>query len=290
MKIIPTTQTAVEKLKRLAKKLRKSANMSLAVALDVVAKEHGYFHWKHVTVCAAQTTSPVKAASLPDSLANLLVKAAAEHPASKESQAAFASGFAFAMDAKDVFAQAIPSQYVECDDAWHIAAMDLWPALIHDHETGTSLAQTASNDTLISLAFEFLENLRFFRFVGTTVPASVDEAYKQTSEVLVFPPTHFWVSGLFIDLSDVPEIKVNGNTLYSTKPSLKVDAAGKLATKYQRFVHLLTDEERVIYETLGTTEREFLLHQAERQTSLGSSRYKPMQSSTDVAWRDAAQG
>ena len=41
MEFISTTATAAEKLKRLAKTLRKTTRTSLAVALDAVAKQHG---------------------------------------------------------------------------------------------------------------------------------------------------------------------------------------------------------------------------------------------------------
>lgn len=49
---IPTTATAVEKLKRAAKKLCKDSGTAYALALDLVAKQNGYAHWKHVTECA----------------------------------------------------------------------------------------------------------------------------------------------------------------------------------------------------------------------------------------------
>jgi hypothetical protein len=57
MDFVPTTATAVEKLNLLAKKRRKASGMPLATALDTVAKEHGYDHWKHVTVCLQKTQS-----------------------------------------------------------------------------------------------------------------------------------------------------------------------------------------------------------------------------------------
>lgn len=56
MEFIPTTATAAEKLKRLVKTLRKTTKTSLAVALDAVARKHGYAHWKRVAVSLEQTT------------------------------------------------------------------------------------------------------------------------------------------------------------------------------------------------------------------------------------------
>jgi hypothetical protein len=52
---IPTTATAVEKLKRAAKGYRDIHGCLLAHALDAVAVQGGYADWKHVTVCAEAT-------------------------------------------------------------------------------------------------------------------------------------------------------------------------------------------------------------------------------------------
>jgi phosphoribosylformimino-5-aminoimidazole carboxamide ribonucleotide (ProFAR) isomerase len=45
VEFISTTATAAEKLKRLAKTVRKTTVTSVAVALDVVAKQHDHEHW-----------------------------------------------------------------------------------------------------------------------------------------------------------------------------------------------------------------------------------------------------
>lgn len=57
MAFIHTTASAVEKLNQHAKQLRKAsgATVPLAAFLDEVAKKAGYHHWKHVTVCLAQS-------------------------------------------------------------------------------------------------------------------------------------------------------------------------------------------------------------------------------------------
>ena len=85
MEIISTTATAAEKLKRLAKTLRKTTGTSLAVALDNIAKQHGYMHWKHVTACLEQTAGLSRTKPLPESLQDLL-DGAARNPASADSQ------------------------------------------------------------------------------------------------------------------------------------------------------------------------------------------------------------
>lgn len=52
MRYIPTTLTAVDRLRRDAKRLTNST-LSLRAAQDFVARNAGYESWKHVTVCVS---------------------------------------------------------------------------------------------------------------------------------------------------------------------------------------------------------------------------------------------
>lgn len=221
MEFISTTATAAEKLKREAKTLRKTTGTSLAIALDTVAKQHGYEHWKHVTICCEQTIS---LKPLPDSLTDYLDQAAKHDPASDQSQKAFAQGFVFAMDVKDAQDLSLDPEYVECGDGWYLAARELWKGLIHyrDGETGTTLFEEQPPEELLSTALDDLFNYSFFRYLGATMPASLEEAYKQIKQFSFFPPTHVWLSGKFIDISEVPEIRVDGQVMLSNMPGITV--------------------------------------------------------------------
>lgn len=57
MRLIPTTATKAAAIKAEAKLLKRSNNLSHSAALDLAAKNHGYLHWHHVTVCL-NTKSP----------------------------------------------------------------------------------------------------------------------------------------------------------------------------------------------------------------------------------------
>jgi hypothetical protein len=57
MKHIPTTATAIRKIKTLAKRLRDEQAIPLAHALDAAAREAGYEHFHHATTCATRTQS-----------------------------------------------------------------------------------------------------------------------------------------------------------------------------------------------------------------------------------------
>ncbi len=220
MEFISTTATAVEKLKRLAKTLRKTTKTSLAVAQDEIAKQKGYLHWKHVTVCQEQTAMLRQSKPLPDDLKAFLDETAASNPALKETQQAFAKGLVFAIDVKDAESISLLDDYEECDDGWHLAARDLWRGLIHyrDDETGTTLFETRSTDDLLETALDDVTNYRLFRYAGPSTPTSLEAAYQQIQEMSFFPPTHIWLGGKFIDISDVPEIRVGGQVVLSNAP------------------------------------------------------------------------
>lgn len=228
MQHIPTTATATEKLKRLAKTHRKITGTSLAVALDAVAKQHGYEHWKHVTICQEQTAAIHRTKPLPEALKQYLDEAATRQPAVAKTQEAFEHGFVFAMDVKDAEDIALTPDYTEADDGWHLAARDLWRFLVHyrDEETGTTLYETQSDEDLIETALDDLFNYRCFRYLGDTAPTTLEDAYGRIRQLAFFPPTHLWLRGKCIDLGDVPEIRVGGKVVFSTMPGTARAATG----------------------------------------------------------------
>lgn len=289
MEFISTTATAAEKFKRLAKTLRKTTGTSLAVALDAVAKQNGYEHWKHVAVCLEQTASVSRSKPLPESLKDLLERAAMRNPASPDSQKAFVQGFVFAMDVKDAEELSLTSEYAECDDGWHLAAGDLWRGLIHyrDDETDATLFETQSPEDLTTTALDDLQNYRLFRYLGAVAPATLEEAYKQTSQLSFFPPTHIWLGGKFIDLGEIPEIRVDGQVVFSTMPGFTVLPSDHKRTRFEKFGHLLNAEERALFDKMTAQEQDFWLFQLAKQTPLGQARYKPVHSSVTSSWRDA---
>ena len=289
MEFISTTATAAEKLKRLAKTLRKTSGTSLAVALDTIAKQHGYVHWKHVTVCVEQTASILLTKPLPDGLKRYLEQAGERHPASEDTQKAFAQGFVFAMDVKDAGELSQTDAYVECDDGWYIAAQDLWRDLVHyrDHETGTTLLETQSLHELVNTALDDLQNYRFFRQVTGRTPQSLEEAYKLINEISFFPPSYIWINGKSINIGNVDEIRVDGEVVLSSGPGSKVVRPQAKRTRLERFGHLLSDEERRIFDNMKREDQEFWLFQAEKSTAIGKDRYIPLTASVQSKWKDA---
>jgi len=220
---IPTTATAVQKLKRLAKDKRKSTGESLAAALDMVAREKGYSSWKHVTVCQTSTTpSAHPDAPMADAIGGFLAEQRLARPALPDTVQAISSGLVFAMDIKDA-SEVRPErdpQVHECDDALAFLAADMWSASArHDSkesDSANSLGQEQDPEDLLREFIDFVGNYRLFRYSGALVPKSLDDAFSTVFREYFFPPTHVWISGAFFDMADVSEIRRDGRVVFST--------------------------------------------------------------------------
>lgn len=289
MDFISITATAVEKLKRQAKILRKTTGTSLAVALDAIAKQEGFHHWKHVTLCLEQTANLRSSKLLPESLKAFLDSTSVRRPALDSTQAAFAQGFVFAMDVKDAQDILLQADYEECDDGWHIAARDLWRSLVHyrDDEAGVTLFETQSPDDLLRTALDDLPNYRFFRYTGAKAPASLELAYQQIQEMSFFPATHIWLGGKFIDSSEVSEVQVNGQVAHAKVQGKEIYQASDTRSRMERFGHLLTEQDRELFKIMTPEARDMWLFQLEKETPLGKARYQPIQTSVAVSWQDS---
>jgi len=223
---IPTTATAVQKLKRLAKNRRKSTGESLAAALDTVARESGYSSWKHVTVCQAATTPSERAPDpLAEAITSFLAEQRAAQPALPNTAQAMASGLVFAMDIKDAF-EVRPESDPEihaCDDALAFLAGDIWSASVkrdlEDAEGTGDLVKEREPDELLQEFIDFIGNYRFFRYSGEFVPKSLDDTFSTVFRGFFFPPSHVWISGTFFDMSDVSEVRRDGRVVFSTSPA-----------------------------------------------------------------------
>ncbi|WP_442782717.1 hypothetical protein [Collimonas fungivorans] len=227
MNFTPTTATAAEKLKRLAKNLRKQSGTSLAVALDSIAKTNGYASWKHVTQCLEKSKSHIAAATgLPHVLTSFLAEASKDESPSTDAIAAFQHGLVFAMDVKDADEEHLDDDLEECDEAWMLAAADIWRVFVNakDDESDTALVDRLDGEDLVIAAQENFVNYRLFRYTGTPVPTSLDDAFARVLRRFFFRPTHVWLKGKFIDMDDVREVRVDGKVVYSTTDVGQVEA------------------------------------------------------------------
>lgn len=223
MNHIPTTATAAQKLRRLAKNRRKSSGESLAAAQDAIAREHGYRDWKHVTVCLAATAAAKSSPDyLPDAVRAFLSEQQKVRPAAPATAQSIAKGLVFAMDIKDadnVRPESNP-QILECEDATPFLAGDIWRAVLrHEREEGLPKEEDRLEpDEELQQFLDDIGNYRFFSYSGPTVPKNLDDAFAGPFRDFFFPPTHVWIEGRFFDMADVREVRVDGRVVYSTSP------------------------------------------------------------------------
>lgn len=213
---IPTTATAVQKLRRLAKDRRKSSRESLAVALDVVARERGYTNWKHVTVCEAETSAAGPAPlTLPESVREFL----AEQQQVQQNEfaanpRALAESVFFAMDISDA-EKARPDSYPdisECEDARAFLAGDIWTAYLESERSEDRNVEPLDDEKALQYFLDRIADYSFFKYSGEPMPQSLEDAFGSVFKRFLFPPTHVWLAGKFFDLANVTEVRsgVNG--------------------------------------------------------------------------------
>lgn len=214
---IPTTATSVQKLNRRAKTRRKEAGISLASARDEIAKESGYHHWQHVSLCAERTAAEATALPpLPRVLRDALAAFEKSQPVSTESVSAFRSGLAFALDVKDADGLHPGDDVVECEDAKAIAAADIWRVLLQSSRDEASLATMLDQDELLEAAYEDVANYRLFRYTGDRTPDDLSAAFELVLGRYFFRPSYVWLSGNFIDIARVREVRVKGKVILSS--------------------------------------------------------------------------
>ena len=220
MNHIPTTATVVQKLKRLAKTRRKTTVQSLAAAQNEVACEHGYGDWKHVTLCLEATSAGMsEPVVLSEAVSAFLSEQQALTPLEPETIRALSSGLVLAMDIKDADNERPESnpEIQECEDATSILARDIWLAVLrHEREEGLEHSASVGPDDQVQDFIDYIGNYRYFRYSGPLTFESLDDAFAGPLRDFFSAPTHVWLSGKFFDMSDVPEVRVDGRVVYST--------------------------------------------------------------------------
>ena len=282
MRFIAITATAVENLKLQAKKRRKSSGASLASVQDFVAQQSGYDHWKHVTVCAAQTVKTKSAPMLPQWLAQSLDSAGRRVPASSDTENAFAHGFIFAIDVIDAARLKPTGEFVECPDAWYLTARNLWPGLINYRrsESSKTLLESKTNNDLWPIALNDLQNYRFFRYTGKSVPTLLKQATQLLESLTSCTPSHLWLNGNF-------------SSIESDDARWGAGLERDQRTRAEKFGHLESDEGRKLNEMLKSTGRfnqedaDHWLFQLEKETPMGRARYQSLSSMVEVKWGNA---
>lgn len=252
MNHIPTTATAAQKLKRLAKTRRKSTGESLAAAQNEVARENGYRDWKHVTVCLEETrAAKPEPFELSEAVSAFLSEQQTLNPLESETAKALLSGVVFAMDIKDADNERPESrpEIQECEEATAYLAGDMWLAVLRrEQDEGVEEGPSDDSDNQVQEFVEYIGDYRFFRYTGSLAFRTLDDAFAGPLRGFFFYPTHVWLAGKFFDMADVPQVKVDGQVVYSTTPAprLPSPSAGTPAVSAPSLLTVPSSEDFVV--------------------------------------------
>lgn len=263
MHLFPITKTRAQKVEREAKRLRKlNPALKHLQSLDQAAQQHGFLHWKHVTLCRIEGEKALQKAPLTKRMQRILVQAAKRYPVSDDASNAFAGGLVVAVDIKDAEHLVSSPMCTEIADGWPVAAADIWPVMLFGRRN--ERPKEAEDKADLKVLDDFT-CLRFFR-----VNMVCDESTSLESLEQRFGVALQWCW-------------IRGKAVHATK----VEWVGPERSRFERFRHLIDAPSMSFIEKEPphlANDSAFLY---EKKTPLGSLRYKTLSSSVQVRWSDA---
>lgn len=175
----------VEKLKQYARKLKKELGVPHHVALNQAAQKINCHHWHHVIQLLAIT-----------------------HP----TEEAYKNGLLFACDFSEANFDA--DFFVEdcfAEELFQQMRIELDPQKNLSSELAAENRTYSFYSDLDSLTFEHLEQLRYFRFIGTDVPLNIEGALTVIRKDFSFPPYFVRLKGKIFDLHAMYLMDKKGN-------------------------------------------------------------------------------
>lgn len=181
--VVPSS--LVEQFKQKARKLKRECDLTHTEALDAVAHEAGFHHWKHVAEAAASTAP---------------------------TEQAYLHGLIVAYDSKDAN-DGIGAPLVADSKAGYFCECELRNAIPEwlEPEEGDRPYKEIYADSLAEVIDEVIEEVAFYRFEGDDIPTSVEDALSVIGPCSFWPPTFMWLRGHYYDLSNEPAKNREGN-------------------------------------------------------------------------------
>lgn len=264
MHLFPITKTRAQKVEREAKRLRKlNPALKHPQSLDQAAQQHGFLHWKHVTLCRIEGEKALQKAPLTKRMQRILVQAAKRYPVSDDTSNAFAGGLVVAADIKDAEHLVSSPMCTEIADGWPIAAADIWPVMLFGRRS--ERPKEAEDQADLKVLDDFT-CLRFFRVNMVCDESAALESVEQRLGVAI---QWCWIRGT--------AVRANTGGWVRTERS-----------RFERFRHLIDAPSLSFIEKEPphlANDSAFLY---EKQTPLGSLRYQPLSRSVNMRWSNAA--
>ena len=235
MSIIPS----LFELKGEARTLQKQLSCKLHIAHQRIASQYGFRDWAALIIAAnrnnniADIKNPISNISNKAGLPYELPIEAIEFLANEKISLnigesvvqTYHKGLVFALDIIDSFEFRFDEIFVPCErEFYFLCADDIAPvswsrfaqAYLIEAEN-----QAEEPNVLLKLKnakdinpIEFVENtlmnLSLIRFCGENLPDTFEAAYALVLERSFWHPIYMWFNGQFIDIEELPEIRING--------------------------------------------------------------------------------
>ena len=173
------TSADVEKLKQIARKLKKSEGITHNEALDRAAQNAGLNHWHHV-IESAKKIEPTETAYRSGVIIAMDVKEAGDFHGDEGDFVE--DHYADIFCEKDLYLDLCESPYAEDE----VDAPDY-----------KRMRDMYNDGELMEINREDISNYIFFRFTSSTVPKSVQSVVAMTDECSMWQPMFVWYKGRF---------------------------------------------------------------------------------------------
>ncbi len=198
MNCIYTTHTALLTIKKAAKKSVKQSNktLKLSIALDAVAREHGYDDFRHANECFKRTPNDIlkDTPALPTEYKTWAKAMCEQIVVSEATQALFSNGFLFGFNDKDADTECDPAIFVECPDAVSLIFDDMARdrLFLEDEESQIKHIDNYSIEDNQEYIIDDMNRLRYFVPSPDSAPRNIPELKGFLKDNVFFYPEIIW--------------------------------------------------------------------------------------------------
>ena len=180
---IITPSKTVEQLKQQARRLKASAALTHTEALERVARDAGYLHWKHVTLCATVTSY---------------------------TEQAYARGLILAFEPEQGRRfEAAKTSFVRDYQAVHFCERDfrrIIPQFTEPDEDIKRIGDIYGPEELEEIIRGTMNGLLYFRYIGNPIPIDLEEFAELAPEAFYSGWEYVWIRGRMFDSFEPPYI------------------------------------------------------------------------------------
>ncbi len=164
-----------EQLKQRARRLKQSEGIPHHLALERVARSLNFENWHQITAVAAET---------------------------RVSETAHRSGLIIGLDVKDASESRFDHDgtFIEDNRLWHFCEAELFQNYLLSTDDEGRTFESMSTVEELREEFEMGQDIVFYRYTPTDLPANLDAVFSISRQRCFFAPVYVWFRGQFIDV------------------------------------------------------------------------------------------